>query len=162
MRNRLICCVFLFSSLFLSAQDADSDGILDADDNCVSTSNADQENNNAGDHTNPNNDSDGDGYSNIDEINGGSDPFDPDSTLDIESYQDTLSFTIYPNPVENTLFISTSLKEPLDVYNVIGKLVLSKFINYDRALNVTDLDSGVFELKIKSSTRIKFFKLIKK
>ena len=40
------------------------------------------------------NDSDGDSYSNFDETNGGSDPFDPDSTLDIESYQDTLSFTI--------------------------------------------------------------------
>ena len=98
------------------------------------------------------NDSDGDSYSNFDEINGGSDPFDPDSTLDIESYQDTLSFTIYPNPVEHTLYFSTVLDEPLEVYvyDVIGKLVLSQFINYDRALNVTDLDSGGFVLNFSN------------
>ena len=75
-----------------------------------------------------------------------------------------MPFTIYPNPVENTLLISTALDEPLDVYvyNVIGKLVLSKFINTARELNVTDLEPGVFILKIKSSSRVKFFKIIKK
>ena len=69
------------------------------------------------------NDSDGDSYSNVDEINGGSDPLDPDSTLNVEFYQDTFSFTIYPNPVEHTLYISTVLDEPLEVYvyDVIGK-----------------------------------------
>ena len=100
------------------------------------------------------NESDGDSYSNIDEINGGSDSLDPDSTLDIEFYQDTLSFTIYPNPVEHTLYISTVLDEPLEVYfyDVIEKFVLSKFINYDRALNVTDLDSGGFVLNFLKIT----------
>lgn len=87
-----------------------------------------------------------------------------DQSLGVESYQDALPFTIYPNPVENTLLISTALDEPLDVYvyNVIGKLVLSKFINTARELNVTDLEPGVFILKIKSSSRVKFFKIIKK
>ena len=102
------------------------------------------------------NDSDGDSYRNVDEINGGSDPLDPDSILDIESYQDTLSFTIYPNPVEHTLYISTVLDEPLEVYfyEVIGKLVLSQFINYDRALNVTDLDLGGFLLNFQNHREI--------
>ena len=159
-----------------SGVDSDGDGISDAQEGYNSTDPdlstdtdgdgvADYlEDNTAGDHTNPDNDSDGDGYTNIEEINGGSDPLDPDSTLDIEFYQDTFSFTIYPNPVEHTLYISTVLDEPLEVYvyDVIGKLVLSHFINYDRALNVTDLDSGVFVLKIKSSTRVKFIKIIKK
>ena len=135
-----------------ASTDTDGDGVADyLEDNIV------------GDHTNPNNDSDGDGYSNIDEINGGSDPLDPNSTLSIYSAEQEPLFILYPNPVEDVLIISTTIDEPLDIhlYDISGKLVVSKLIESERALDLMNLDSGVYILQIKTKTKSEIFKIVK-
>jgi hypothetical protein len=56
-------------------------------------------------------------------------------------------FTIYPNPTDNTLFI-TENETPIAVtiYNVLGKEVLS--INNTNNINVQALPSGVYVIRI--------------
>ena len=52
MKRLVNVLLLIFFMNALNAQDADSDGVLDADDNCVSTSNADQEDSDAVDWRN--------------------------------------------------------------------------------------------------------------
>ncbi|MDG1227337.1 MAG: T9SS type A sorting domain-containing protein, partial [Polaribacter sp.] len=70
------------------------------------------------------------------------------------------SFTIYPNPTENTLFISGS-ESPLtiSIYNVLGEEVLS--VKNRNNINVEALPSGVYMIRITDGvgqTNRKFIK----
>ena len=70
------------------------------------------------------------------------------------------SFTIYPNPTNNTLFISGS-ESPLtiSIYNMLGKEVLS--INNTDNINVQALPKGVYAIRISdgvNQTNKKFIK----
>jgi hypothetical protein len=71
-----------------------------------------------------------------------------------------LSFSIYPNPTDNTLFISGN-ETPITVaiYNVLGKEVLS--IKNTNNINVAALPSGVYIIRISDGvgqTNRKFIK----
>lgn len=60
---------------------------------------------------------------------------------------------IYPNPAENSLFISGNtapISKSISIYNVLGKEVLS-VINTEH-INVAKLPSGLYVLKISSGT----------
>jgi beta-glucanase (GH16 family) len=58
-------------------------------------------------------------------------------------------FHIYPNPAIDTINIKTDAEiDSLKLYNVLGQLVIEKHVN-SRQLNVEDLTSGVYILKIK-------------
>ena len=70
------------------------------------------------------------------------------------------SFTIYPNPTNNTLFISGS-ESPLtiSIYNMLGKEVLS--INNTDNINVQALPKGIYAIRISdgvNQTNKKFIK----
>ena len=71
------------------------------------------------------------------------------------------SFTIYPNPTENTLFISGS-ESPLtiSIYNVLGEEVLS--VKNRNNINVEALPSGVYVIKISDGVKQTNKKFIKK
>ena len=139
----------VIDALESSTADADSDGVVDQ---------LDEEN------TNPNNDTDGDGYSNIDEINGGSDPLDPDSTLNISNSEIPIFLSIYPNPTIDEINISTNFNERLNIlmFDVSGKRVMSKEINLERKIDVKYLKSGIYILKVFSSSKSSMFRVIKK
>ena len=68
------------------------------------------------------------------------------SSLGIDD-QNQLDISIYPNPVIDKLFIQ-GLSNPtkISVYNILGKLVLSKTTSSE--INVDNLQNGIYILKI--------------
>jgi surface protein len=71
-----------------------------------------------------------------------------------------ITIAIYPNPTDNTLFI-TGNETPIamTIYNVLGKEVLS--INNTNSINVEALPSGVYVIRISDSVRQTNRKFIK-
>ena len=72
----------------------------------------------------------------------------PDGIIDeIET-----SFTIYPNPVENELFITTELcVEEISIYDIYGRETMRQQVNKltsQQVIDVTDLNSGVYFVKV--------------
>jgi hypothetical protein len=74
----------------------------------------------------------------------------------------------YPNPVQNTLFINTSdtygTSVPVEIYDVSGKLIFSK--TYDQTQNTLEIDvsniaSGFFFLKIRTTEKTHNYKIVK-
>lgn len=72
----------------------------------------------------------------------------------------TDDFTIYPNPVLNTLHIHSGKigQHPYQLYTLDGRLLLKGVCLEDETLNLQHLPSGLYLLKIGSST-IKISKL---
>lgn len=70
---------------------------------------------------------------------------------------------IYPNPIKgNDLFIKTTQITQIKIYNIIGKLVLSKILNSsNNKVDISKLDKGVYLIKIVSQNKITTKKVIK-
>ena len=66
--------------------------------------------------------------------------------------ENTASFNVYPNPVENELFIATEMNvEEIAVYDVYGRQALSQQVNEttsQQVVNVAELNEGVYFVKI--------------
>jgi hypothetical protein len=139
--------------------DSDGDGVIDA----LESNTADEDGDGQTDHLDGDNDTDGDGYSNIDELNGGSDPLDPNSTLSLDIFEPSTLFIIYPNPVKDVMFISTGIDTPLSVkvFDINGKTVLYKDLGFEREIDLSSLKSAVYFIKIKSDTKSKILRLVK-
>ncbi|MGZ3903311.1 MAG: choice-of-anchor tandem repeat GloVer-containing protein [Bacteroidia bacterium] len=58
---------------------------------------------------------------------------------------------LYPNPTKDQITVEHNLKEKIKVelYDINGRLVLSKTINGTSAINVSDLDVGVYTVAVK-------------
>jgi hypothetical protein len=75
---------------------------------------------------------------------------------------------VYPNPVQNTLFISTSGLNmeivPVEIYDLAGKLIFSKaYKTGDNQLQIdlSNITNGFFILKIATTEKTYNFKIIK-
>lgn len=67
------------------------------------------------------------------------------------NYQEQLNVTLYPNPVTNKLFVEEIKElENISVFDVVGKQYICTYKNTGNvlAVNVTQLNSGVYFLKI--------------
>ncbi len=67
--------------------------------------------------------------------------------------QDIEGLTIYPNPVTNNkVFITSTLNDTkqIDIYDVLGKKVMSETL-IGKELNVSELNAGVYILKIREN-----------
>lgn len=73
------------------------------------------------------------------------------------------NLSIYPNPVsENLLFINTNVPIKIEIYDILGKSVLtSKVDNNSNAINLSELNNGIYLLKINSEDKTITKKLIK-
>ena len=81
------------------------------------------------------------------------------STASIED-QTQLDISIYPNPTNNTLFISgNETPIAITIYNVLGKEVLS--IKNTNNINVQALPSGVYMIRLSDGVRQTNRKFIK-
>ncbi|GGE39424.1 carbohydrate-binding protein [Psychroflexus planctonicus] len=76
--------------------------------------------------------------------------------------------SIYPNPVENILFISANTIDTntltAEVYHLSGKLLIRKLFNTkdnQLRLNISNLESGFFILKIVTAQKTYNYKIIK-
>ncbi len=75
--------------------------------------------------------------------------FDNSPTLSLKENA-LATFTMYPNPANNVLNIkSASSIEKVDIYNIVGKQILSTkgFVN-STEINISNLSSGVYLVKI--------------
>ena len=82
------------------------------------------------------------------------------SGLSLLDNQSQLDISIYPNPVIDKLFIQ-GLSNPtkISVYNILGKLVLSKTTSSE--INVDNLQSGIYIIKILDEQKEIIRKFIK-
>jgi Arylsulfotransferase (ASST)/Secretion system C-terminal sorting domain len=81
------------------------------------------------------------------------------STLDVKESK-ILDFNIYPNPVSNTLNVQSKeniLK--IEIYNPLGKLVKANLNS--NSLNISNLSSGIYFVKVYSHKAVKVRKIIK-
>ncbi|MCL7754042.1 T9SS type A sorting domain-containing protein, partial [Polaribacter sp. Z022] len=87
-----------------------------------------------------------------------------DTSLSVEDENLVNSFKLYPNPVEDVIFIKKSLDSKInkiEIYNLLGKKV--KVIrNVNSSINVTQLSKGVYLLKIDTDKGLATKRIIKK
>ena len=75
----------------------------------------------------------------------------------------TLSnINVYPNPIKNTIYINnTNFKKlNIDVFDMFGKKIISKYI-YKSKVDVSELNSGIYLLKISDNNKSTTFKILK-
>ncbi|WP_323787996.1 endonuclease [Psychroserpens sp.] len=72
-------------------------------------------------------------------------------------------FKIYPNPVNNVLHIElySALQTQIEIYNVLGKRVISKTIYNSETLQTDQLSRGIYILRVTQGNRTLSKKLIK-
>lgn len=90
---------------------------------------------------------------------------DTTENTDIIENQNNNRLILYPNPISKNLLIeSNSEIEEINIYNAIGKLMLSK--NFDSAkncmLNTSSLESGIYIIEIINNEGEKTRKLVEK
>ncbi|WP_418509693.1 endonuclease [Corallibacter sp.] len=100
------------------------------------------------------------------------DSFPQNDCTDLGDHTQTLStidfnianIGIYPNPVKNILNIKLANQQEtqVDIFNVLGKKVLSKTIYNSSTINTQELTSGIYIMKIKQGNASISKKLIKK
>ena len=74
-------------------------------------------------------------------------------TVNSSITQNIEGLTIYPNPVTNNkVFITSTLNgiKQIDIYDVLGKKVMSEML-IGKELNVSELNAGVYILKIREN-----------
>ena len=85
---------------------------------------------------------------------------DEDCSLGIEDYKNN-SFTLYPNPTKNTLFIeSQDLIETVIIYNPQGQFIKKEETSTSR-IDVSNLASGLYFVQVESNGVIIIKKFIK-
>ena len=90
---------------------------------------------------------------------------------DLGQHNQTLSNTevslndlkMYPNPIKgNTLFVSTNDQITIEIYDILGKLLLKQTINSEQnVINVSTLNSGLYLVRLMTDDRSVTKKLIK-
>jgi len=143
------------------AMDTDGDGIFDSIDNCQQDSNPDQANNDGDDEGDIcDEDDDNDGFSDEEEVECGSDPFDSEETCETLSVEDNafdIGINVYPNPVKHILHIensSTFSISSISVFSIEGQMLIRIF-DVDKGIDMSALSSGVYFLEITiEDTRI--------
>lgn len=86
--------------------------------------------------------------------------------VNIESY-DLNSVSVYPNPVDQTLFVSWNSNEiqlnEIKLYDASGKLVRIVSPGLDGVeIDIVELSSGMYYLELRSNDQIQHFKIVKK
>jgi len=83
--------------------------------------------------------------------------------LSISEFNQPINISLYPNPVtSNTFQITTTTNLDINIYNVLGKLVLAhKITPNDDDVDVSNLSSGIYLVKIKSKNQSVTKKLIR-
>lgn len=86
------------------------------------------------------------------------------SALSVNDFEQANGISIYPNPIQgNTLYISTNIGLKAEIYNVLGKKIVSTNVdNINNKIEVGFLYSGVYLIKLSSDEGSVTKKIIKK
>jgi hypothetical protein len=85
-----------------------------------------------------------------------------DPTLSLNEF-DLGSISLYPNPVKNnrvTISLANEMKFNVEVYNILGQNVLNANAEGSVQLNVSNLKSGIYLVKISASNKTQTKKLV--
>ena len=72
-------------------------------------------------------------------------------------------FNLYPNPVSNGKFSISTVKnliKNIELYDVMGKMVLSSSVRNEESINISNLNSGIYVLKVEENSKNATRKLI--
>ena len=85
------------------------------------------------------------------------------STLSLDNYDD-FTFNIYPNPANKYLYFNTNTSTGIsyEIFDLSGRLIKNDNIFSDTPIDVSQLSSGQYIIKIQSSNKHKVLSLIKK
>ncbi len=87
-----------------------------------------------------------------------------DTVLDVDNEEDTLNgFTLYPNPIRDFLNMrALEHIEEVSIYNLLGQEIkFEKPNSLQKSIDMTDLNSGVYIVKVKIGDSIGTYKVIK-
>lgn len=86
------------------------------------------------------------------------------SVLSVNNFEQENAINLYPNPIEgNTLYINSNSSLKVDIYNVLGKKILSTEVSHvNNKIDVGFLYSGVYLIKLSSDSGSVTKKIIKK
>ncbi|GAB1404754.1 hypothetical protein MASR1M74_19330 [Lentimicrobium sp.] len=71
------------------------------------------------------------------------------------------SLKLYPNPVSTRLFLEGSSVDVIEVYSLSGKMMLS-VERPNGFLDLGELESGMYLLRVKSSQQVTTYRVVKK
>lgn len=84
------------------------------------------------------------------------------TTLSNEDFISNNYFSIYPNPTNSKVNIKSDNKfDEVEIYDVLGQKVLSSKIPENQEIDMSELKSGTYFLKLKNESLIKNTKVIK-
>ena len=72
-------------------------------------------------------------------------------------------FAIFPNPVNRGRFKITSVSSNskfVKIYNMLGKQVLSKLVKYNENIDVSNLNAGIYILRVEEKGKFATRKLV--
>jgi len=85
-----------------------------------------------------------------------------DITKIYETNNNEISFGVYPNPANDVLFIDLDKESTLEIVNIHGQIVDIKCLaEKSNSLDISNLVTGVYTLRIKTDRGIAIKKLIK-
>ena len=84
-----------------------------------------------------------------------------DTSLATQSFTDDVTFSVYPNPSSDMIYFDSTEKiDAIDIYDVTGKLVMS-CPNTSQPVNISNLNSGIYFMKVDVNGKIATKKIIK-
>ena len=77
-----------------------------------------------------------------------------DTTISYNNNLNKNLFTIFPNPNQNKINISSTLNGEIKIYNLSGKIVKRKQkVSEIETINISDLDKGIYLIKFLQNTK---------
>ena len=83
------------------------------------------------------------------------------NTTLINENENELDFSIYPNPVNSIVTISGLNLEKAEIYSVNGKLIKKVSLSVLSTINVTDLEKGIYIIKVITNTKVGISRFVK-
>ncbi len=78
--------------------------------------------------------------------------------ISINSTENDLRFSVYPNPASNTLFVESNVNTRVELEDITGKKVISQVINKRGQIDISFLSKGMYLLRTKDGLIQKFTK----
>jgi hypothetical protein len=84
------------------------------------------------------------------------------TTLGMDNFEE-LEFSFSPNPVHsNQVFFNATSALKVEIYSLTGELVINASLNHNtKALDISALNSGLYIVKMSTSTGVNVRKLIR-
>jgi plastocyanin len=79
-----------------------------------------------------------------------------------EIEEETSNYNIYPNPAENRVHLTVPTGCQINIYDLLGNLVISKPHFNEDELDLAQLNSGTYLIEIKDKGNAEFQRIVKK